>query len=50
MARPTSPAIVADGLAAAYRDRLIWRDATFTVNTGEFVAVLGPNGSPRCCA
>jgi zinc/manganese transport system ATP-binding protein len=47
MARSSSPAIVADGLAAAYRDRLIWRDATFTVNTGEFVAVLGPNGSGK---
>ena len=47
MARSSSPAIVADRLAAAYRDRLIWRDATFTVNTGEFVAVLGPNGSGK---
>jgi len=47
MPRSSSPAIVADGLAAAYRDRLIWRDATFTVNTGEFVAVLGPNGSGK---
>ncbi len=47
MAPSSSPAIVADGLAAAYRDRLIWRDATFSVNTGEFVAVLGPNGSGK---
>ena len=47
MARSSAPAIVADGLAAAYRDRLIWRDATFRVNTGEFVAVLGPNGSGK---
>jgi zinc/manganese transport system ATP-binding protein len=47
MARTTSSAIVANGLAAAYRDRLIWRDATFTVRTGEFVAVLGPNGSGK---
>ena len=47
MARSTSPAIVAEGLAAAYGDRLIWRNASFTVNPGEFVAVLGPNGSGK---
>jgi zinc/manganese transport system ATP-binding protein len=47
MARPTSPAIVADGVAAAYGDRPIWRNANFTVNPGEFVAVLGPNGSGK---
>src|SRR6202035_6056596 len=47
MAGSSTPAIVADGLAAAYADRLIWRDASFTVNTGEFVAVLGPNGSGK---
>jgi zinc/manganese transport system ATP-binding protein len=47
MARLTSPVIVAEGLAAAYGDRLIWRNASFTVNPGEFVAVLGPNGSGK---
>ena len=47
MARSVSPAIVAEGVAAAYGDRLIWRNASFTVNTGEFVAVLGPNGSGK---
>jgi zinc/manganese transport system ATP-binding protein len=47
MARSNSAAIVADGLAAAYGDRLIWRNASFSVNTGEFVAVLGPNGSGK---
>ena len=47
MSQPISPAIVADGVAAAYGDRLIWRNASFTVNTGEFVAVLGPNGSGK---
>ena len=47
MARSIAPAIVADGLAAAYGDQLIWRGASFTVNTGEFVAVLGPNGSGK---
>jgi len=47
MAPPTSPAIIADGVAAAYGERLIWRNASFTVNTGEFVAVLGPNGGGK---
>ena len=47
MARSRSPAIVAEGLAAAYGDRLIWRDASFTINPGEFVAVLGPNGGGK---
>jgi zinc/manganese transport system ATP-binding protein len=47
MARSIAPAIVADGLAAAYGDRLIWRNASFKVNPGEFVAVLGPNGSGK---
>ena len=47
MASSTPPAIVADGVAAAYGDQLIWRNASFTVNTGEFVAVLGPNGSGK---
>ncbi len=47
MAGSKSPAIIAEGLAAAYGDQLIWRNASFTVKTGEFVAVLGPNGSGK---
>jgi len=42
-----SPVIVAERLAAAYGSRLIWQDASFTVDPGEFVAVLGPNGSGK---
>jgi zinc/manganese transport system ATP-binding protein len=43
----TGSVIVADHLAAAYGPGLVWRDASFTVEPGEFVAVLGPNGSGK---
>jgi zinc/manganese transport system ATP-binding protein len=43
----SGPVIVADHLAAAYGNRLVWQDAIFTVAAGEFVAVLGPNGSGK---
>ncbi len=34
-------------LTAGYADRIVWRDAEFSVGNGEFVAVLGPNGSGK---
>jgi zinc/manganese transport system ATP-binding protein len=34
-------------LEVAYRDKLIWRDARFSVRQGEFVAVIGPNGAGK---
>ena len=43
----TPPVIVADRVAAAYGSRLIWQNASFSVDEGEFVAVLGPNGSGK---
>lgn len=43
----SGPVIVADHLAAAYGNRLIWQDASFIVDAGEFVAVLGPNGAGK---
>lgn len=39
--------ISARNLAVGYGSRIIWRDATFTVNRGEFVAVIGPNGAGK---
>ena len=43
----TAAAIAADQVAATYGHRLVWRNASFTVEPGEFVAVLGPNGSGK---
>jgi zinc/manganese transport system ATP-binding protein len=31
----------------AYPDRSVWRDASFEVRQGEFVAVIGPNGAGK---
>ncbi len=39
--------IKADKLSAGYADKTVWRDAEFTIGSGEFVAVLGPNGSGK---
>ena len=45
--RSGSPAIIASGLSAVYGDHTVWRDATFTIDSGEFIVVLGPNGSGK---
>ncbi len=39
--------ITAENLTAGYRDRVIWRNANFAINQGEFVAVIGPNGAGK---
>lgn len=42
-----SELIVATDLAAGYRDKTVWRDASFAFSRGEFVAVIGPNGAGK---
>ncbi len=39
--------IVAEKLAGGYGDRVIWKDADFSIEPGEFVAVIGPNGAGK---
>ncbi len=39
--------IAARDLVAAYRDKIIWRDANFSINRGEFVGLLGANGAGK---
>src|SRR5919109_1156024 len=45
--RSTSPAIVFDDVAVQRRGRSIWSRATFSIEQGECVALLGPNGSGK---
>lgn len=40
-------AIRARHVEVAYRNHPVWRDATFDVRKGEFVAVIGPNGAGK---
>jgi zinc/manganese transport system ATP-binding protein len=39
--------IEADGVEVRHHDKVVWRDATFAVARGEFVAVIGPNGAGK---
>jgi zinc/manganese transport system ATP-binding protein len=44
----TQPEIVtAENLVAGFPGKIIWRDARFNFNRGEFVAVIGPNGAGK---
>jgi len=45
---PDSDAIVkAENLSAGYGTKAVWRDATFSIGRGEFVAIIGPNGAGK---
>jgi zinc/manganese transport system ATP-binding protein len=39
--------IDAKSLTAGYRNNTVWRDASFTIGRGEFVAIIGPNGAGK---
>jgi zinc/manganese transport system ATP-binding protein len=43
----SSSIITAENVVAGYRDKIVWRDASFAVDRGEFVAVIGPNGAGK---
>jgi zinc/manganese transport system ATP-binding protein len=46
--RSAGPVVVgADHLEVAYKDKVVWHDATFEVRRGEFVALIGPNGAGK---
>jgi len=39
--------IVAKDVVGGYPSKAIWKDASFSIGQGEFVAVLGPNGAGK---
>jgi len=39
--------VVLQGAATRYEERVIWHDATLSIDQGEFIAILGPNGSGK---
>ena len=45
--RAGAPAIHAERLEVRYGSRVVWKDADFEVNPGEFVALIGPNGAGK---
>lgn len=44
---PAGPAVRADRVEVGYGENLVWRDASFAIGRGEFVAVIGPNGAGK---
>jgi len=39
--------VTAKDLVASYKDKVIWRDANFTIKRGDFVGLLGANGAGK---
>lgn len=44
---PGREVVSAKNLSVGYKDKTVWHNASFSVNRGEFVAVIGPNGSGK---
>ncbi len=42
-----SPAVLLTGARLAFGDRVLWDHLDLSVSTGEFIAVLGPNGTGK---
>jgi zinc/manganese transport system ATP-binding protein len=39
--------VTAENLSAGYPDKIVWRDASFSFDRGELVAIIGPNGAGK---
>src|SRR6266852_9972193 len=46
-ASQNSTIIEVKDLTAGYREKIVWRNANFEINRGDFVAVIGPNGAGK---
>jgi zinc/manganese transport system ATP-binding protein len=42
-----SEIVAARNLTAGYSDNTVWREASFNINRGEFIAIIGPNGAGK---
>ena len=42
-----SKIITAENLVAGYEGNIVWQDANFDIDQGEFVAIIGPNGAGK---
>jgi zinc/manganese transport system ATP-binding protein len=42
-----SPIVAVENVTAGYPDKLVWRDASFSLDRGQFAAVIGPNGAGK---
>ena len=45
--RSGTAAIHAERLEVRYGNKVVWKEANFDVNPGEFVALIGPNGAGK---